>query len=342
MRPVHIAFPLLCLAIVALVSWGLSELLLMYARRSGLLDVPNERSSHAVPTPRGGGLAIVVCTLVAVLIMDLKGQLSSGYAVPIIVGGGLVAMVGALDDRRGLPAFLRLLAHCAAAGIAVEFIGAVKSLGVGHSAVNFGYAAWPMSVVGIVWFLNLFNFMDGIDGIAISQALFMSLAGAALAAINGAPMGIVVAMSFIGASCLGFVPLNWPPARMFMGDVGSGFLGFTLAALALTTVVLGVLSVWTWILLSGTFLVDATVTLVRRLLRGEKVYQAHRSHAYQHLSRQWQGHGRVTAAFIAVNIGWLLPLAWLSIRPSYSAPLIAAIGVAPLAALAWVLGAGRS
>jgi Fuc2NAc and GlcNAc transferase len=341
MGPVHIAYPLVSIAMVALTTWGLSELLRMYARRSGLLDVPNERSSHAVPTPRGGGLAIVVCTLLSVMVMNLGGRLSSGYGVPLIAGGGLVALVGALDDRLGLPAYLRLLAHCAAAAIAVGFIGAVGSLSVGHSAVNFGYAAWPLTIVGIVWFLNLFNFMDGIDGIAISQALFMSIAGGALAAINGAPMGLVVAMFVFSASCLGFVPLNWPPARMFMGDVGSGFLGFTLAAFALATVVLGALSVWTWILLSGTFLVDATVTLVRRLVRGEKVYQAHRSHAYQHLSRRWHSHGRVTGSFIAVNIGWLLPLAWLSVRSNDSAPLIVAIGIAPLVAVAWLSGAGR-
>jgi Fuc2NAc and GlcNAc transferase len=329
------------IAMVTLATWGLSEWIRTYARRAGLLDVPNQRSSHAVPTPRGGGLAIVVCTLLAVLSLSLGGQLPSRYGVALIAGGGLVALVGALDDRRGLPAYRRLLAHCAAAGIAVGFIGAVESLSVGHSDIHFGYAAWPLTVVGIVWFLNLFNFMDGIDGIAISQAIFMGVGGAVLAAINGAPAGIVVAMVVFSASCLGFVPLNWPPARMFMGDVGSGFLGFTLAVLALATVVLGSLSVWTWILLSGTFLVDATVTLVRRLLRGEKVYQAHRSHAYQHLSRRWHSHGRVTAACIAVNIGWLLPLAWLSVRSNDSAPLIAAIGMVPLVALVWLSGAGR-
>jgi Fuc2NAc and GlcNAc transferase len=334
-------YPFVCIAIVTLATWGLSEWIRAYARRAGLLDVPNQRSSHVVPTPRGGGLAIVVCTLLAVLSMHLGGQLLFRYAVALIVGGGLVALVGALDDRLGLPAYLRLFAHCAAAGIVVGLIGAVGSLSVGHITVNLGYAAWPITMIGIVWFLNLFNFMDGIDGIAISQAIFMSIAGAVLAAINGAPTGIAVAMFVFSASCLGFVPLNWPPARMFMGDVGSGFLGFTLAAFALATVVLGALSVWTWILLSGTFLVDATVTLVHRLLRGEKVYLAHRSHAYQHLSRKWHSHGRVTVSFMAVNIGWLLPLAWLSERSNDSAPLIAAIGIAPLAAVAWISGAGK-
>jgi Fuc2NAc and GlcNAc transferase len=326
---------------IGLATWGLSEWLRIYARGAGLLDVPNQRSSHAVPTPRGGGLAIVVCTLVAVLVMNLDGQLPLGYSAALILGGGLVALVGALDDRLGLPAHLRLLAHFAAAGIAVGFVGAVGSLSIGRSFVSFGYAAWPMTIVGIVWFLNLFNFMDGIDGIAISQALFMGVAGAVLAAMNGAPTAIVVAMCVFSASCLGFVPLNWPPARMFMGDVGSGFLGFALAVFALATVVSGTLSVWTWILLSGTFLVDATVTLVRRLLRAEKLYQAHRSHAYQHLSRRWHSHGRVTLVFIVVNIGWLLPLAWLSVRSSDSAPLIVAIGMAPLVVVAWASGAGR-
>jgi Fuc2NAc and GlcNAc transferase len=341
MGSVHIAYPLVGLATVALASWGLSEWLRIYARRFGLLDIPNQRSSHAVPTPRGGGLAIVVCTLVAVLVMNLGGRLPPGYAVPLILGGGLIALVGGLDDRLGLPAHLRLFAHCVAAGIAVGFIGAVGSLNVGRSAMNFSYAAWPLTMLGIVWFLNLFNFMDGIDGIAISQSIFMSIAGAVLAASNGAPSGIVEAMLVFGASCLGFVPLNWSPARMFMGDVGSGFLGFVLGVFALATIVSGALSVWTWVLLSGTFLVDATVTLVRRLLRGEKIYQAHRSHAYQHLSRKWLSHGRVTGCFVAVNIGWLLPLAWLSVRSNYSASMIAAIGIAPLVVVAWVSDAGR-
>ena len=327
---------------IAATSWGLAEWLRAYARRAGLLDVPNQRSSHAVPTPRGGGLAIVVCTLATVLILYFGGQLSFLYSVPLIAGGGLVALVGALDDRRGLPASVRLLAHIGAAAICVGFIGPISSLSHSQNGVYLGYAAWPVSIICIVWFLNLFNFMDGIDGIAISQAIFMSVAGAVLASLHGAPTGVVVTMLFFSACCLGFVPLNWPPARMFMGDVGSGFLGFTLALFALATIVPGTLSLWTWVLLSGSFLVDATVTLVHRLIRREKVYQAHRSHAYQHLSRKWQSHRRVTLVYTAINVGYLLPLAWLSDRSGEAAPWLATFGIVPLIVLAWTSGAGRA
>jgi Fuc2NAc and GlcNAc transferase len=338
----HSATLIVGLAGVVLVTWGLARILLVNARRVGLLDVPNQRSSHAMPTPRGGGLAIVVCTLAAVIVLKLIDQLPLNVTVTLMLGGGLVATVGAVDDRRGLPVYLRLCAHCAAAALATGLIGSIESLPLGQSVISLGYGAWLFTILSIIWFLNLFNFMDGIDGIAISEAIFMSGAGGVLAAVNGAPAGVVMAMFVFAASCVGFVPLNWPPARIFMGDVGSGFLGFVVGVFALATVVSGTLSVWTWILLSGTFLTDATVTLLRRLARGENIHQAHRTHAYQCLARKWQSHRRVTLAFIVVNVGWLLPLAWLSTRWEQPAPILAAIGVVPLVVVALISGAGRA
>jgi Fuc2NAc and GlcNAc transferase len=203
-----------------------------------------------------------------------------------------------------------------------------------------GYVSYAITLAAVVWFLNLFNFMDGIDGLAISEAIFMSFGAGALAALNGAPVGVVLAMLALGAACLGFLPLNWPPARVFMGDAGSGFLGYLLGIFALATIVAGTLSVWTWILLSGTFLIDATATLVRRWVRGESVHQAHRSHAYQQLARKWKSHRRVTLLYGAVNLFWLLPLAWLSTRWSAWAAPLAVLGTAPLFVAARRLGAG--
>jgi Fuc2NAc and GlcNAc transferase len=129
---------------------------------------------------------------------------------------------------------------------------------------------------------------------------------------------------------------------MFMGDVGSGFLGFVIGVFALATIVSGTLSVWTWILLSGTFLTDATVTLLRRLSRGENIRQAHRSHAYQWLARKWQSHRRVTLCYIAVNVAWLLPLAWLSVRWHHLGPIFSACGILRLVAAAVISGAGKA
>jgi Fuc2NAc and GlcNAc transferase len=340
--PAEIAQLIAGLIAICLVTWGLAEILRLHAQRTGLLDVPNQRSSHAIPTPRGGGLAIVAGTLGTVIALYFCGWLPPRLVLALTLGGGLVAAIGGMDDRQGVPVYVRLCAHCVAAGLAIGLVGSIESLPIGHVVVPLGYAAWLVTLISIVWFLNLFNFMDGIDGIAISEAIFMSAAGGLLAGINGAPPGFVVAMLALAAACLGFVPLNWPPARMFMGDAGSGFLGFAAAVFALATIVSGVLSVWTWILLSGTFLVDATFTLVRRLVHGDSIHHAHRSHAYQRLSRKWQSHRRVTMCYIAINIGWLFPLACLSAYWSQLAPIFAACGVLPLVAAAVMSGAGKA
>jgi Fuc2NAc and GlcNAc transferase len=276
-----------------------------------------------------------------VIVLNLSGQLPLKTTLTLTLGGGLVGLVGGLDDRWRLPVYLRLSAHCAAAGLAIGLIGSMQSVSIGQTMVYLGYAAWPVTFVSIVWFLNLFNFMDGIDGLAISEAVFISGAGGILAAQNGAPAGTVMALFVLAAACAGFIPINWPPARMFMGDAGSGFLGFMVAVLALATIASGSLTVWTWMLLSGTFLTDATVTLLRRLARGESIHHAHRSHAYQRLARKWKRHGPVTTFYMALNLAWLFPLAWLSARWSHAASIIAVTGILPLVVAAIISGAGN-
>ena len=325
---------------IIVATWGLSELIRLYALRIGLLDVPNPRSSHTIPTPRGGGLAIVIVTLATMNLLNLHYRLPR-VTVVLTLGGGLIALVGALDDRRGLPVYVRLCAHCAAAALAVVLLGSIPSTHIGQHLLSFGYAAIPITFVGVLWFLNLFNFMDGIDGLAIAEAVFISGAAALLATLNGAPMNLVIALLVLAASCAGFVPLNWAPARTFMGDVGSGFLGYTIAVLALSTIIQGTLTVWSWILLSGTFLTDATVTLLRRLARGENIHKAHRTHAYQRLAARWRSHPWVTLAYAAFNTIWLLPLAWLSLHYRNLGALLCAIGIAPLIIFAIASGAGE-
>jgi Fuc2NAc and GlcNAc transferase len=329
------------LAGIFFLTWGLGRLVRKHALRAGLLDTPNDRSSHEFPTPRGGGLAIVSTTLIALLVLRVSGQVPVRVAVALGLGGGLVALTGAVDDWRGLAIYLRLCAHAFATFLAVFLIGNIQAVSIGGAVIPLGPAGWITTVLALVWFLNLFNFMDGIDGIAASEGIFMGLAGGVLAMLNGAPVGIVTLMLALAAACAGFLPLNWPPARLFMGDVGSGFLGFVIGVLALTTVVSGVLPIWTWILLCGTFLVDATVTLVRRVLRGDKAYEAHRSHAYQWLSRKWHSHGQVTLWYIAVDVAWLLPLAWVSTKRVESGAALAVIGIVPLTIAALISGAGR-
>jgi Fuc2NAc and GlcNAc transferase len=329
------------LTMLAMATAFLAALGTLFVRRlaleRGVLDVPNERSSHLVPTPRGGGLAIVVALSLAVFALALDGKLSPSM-MPVLVGSWAVAIIGFCDDRFQLSAQVRFLVHLAAAIWALGWLGGMPPLAVGDEVVNLGIAGSVLAVIGIVWSLNLFNFMDGIDGIAAAEAIFVCVAGALL---TGAGLSSLSALSLMmAAACAGFLVWNWPPARVFMGDVGSGFIGYMIAILALATTLQNPAALFVWLILGSLFFADATVTLVRRLVRGEAVFKAHRSHAYQILARRWQSHRAVTVAGIAVNLIVVLPLAWLaSVQPSWAA-LIAGCIVCVFGIAAHFIGAG--
>ncbi|MNQ74182.1 putative undecaprenyl-phosphate N-acetylglucosaminyl 1-phosphate transferase [compost metagenome] len=176
-----------------------------------------------------------------------------------------------------------------------------------------GWLGYALAAFYLVWLLNLYNFMDGIDGIASVEAICVCLGGALLYLLIGeggaalAPLSLAVAVA-------GFLFWNFPPARIFMGDAGSGFLGIALGVLSLQAAWVAPQLLWSWLILLGVFIVDATWTLFRRLLRGDKVYEAHRSHAYQYASRKFGKHLPVTLAVAMLNLGWLLPIAlWVGV-----------------------------
>jgi Fuc2NAc and GlcNAc transferase len=299
------------------------------------------RSSHSVPTPRGGGAAIVVVATLA-FAMLLRLRLLDGRLCAALCGGGLiVAAVGFVDDRRPLSAHTRLIAHFGAALWALLWLGGLPPLRVGQYLIVFGYSGYVLGVVGITWTLNLFNFMDGIDGIAASEAIFVSLGAVLIAAVTGTSDGIAASATVFGATCCGFLLWNWPRAKIFMGDVGSGYLGFVIAVLAIAESRLNPLSMPVWFILGAAFFVDAPVTLVRRLLRGEPVQLAHRSHAYQHLARRWGSHLRVTVALWLINLFWLLPCGWLAMILPGQSVWIVLLALTPMIILALRGGAGR-
>jgi Fuc2NAc and GlcNAc transferase len=310
------------------------------ALRRGVLDLPNERSSHSTATPRGGGAAIVLVVSAAALVLQWLGAMPRGLSAVLLGGGLAVALVGFLDDRRTLPPGVRFVVHLGAAAWALWCLGGLPPLRIGADVVNLGWPGQALALVGIVWVLNLFNFMDGIDGIAAAEAIFVCLAGGLLALLAGTAQGVPEMAWIFGAACAGFLFWNWPPARVFMGDVGSGYLGYVIAVFALAATHADPAAVWIWLILGGVFFADATVTLVRRGARGERVLEAHRSHAYQRCARRWKSHRRVTLAVSAVNLLWLLPCAALAARrPAYAAWLVL-VALVPLAALAYAVGAG--
>ena len=309
-----------------LASLLLSRAVLHYARSRGVLDLPGERSSHTRPTPRGGGLGMVAVVLGGVALLAATGRLPAPAGIALLGGGALVALVGWRDDVRRLSAPARLAAHFAAAVWAVAWLGGLPSLVVGAEAVRLGPAGVVLAVLAIVWAINLYNFMDGIDGLAAGEAVIVGLLAAAFLGSRN-PALAAVAVTTAGAAA-GFLPWNWQRARMFMGDVGSGFLGFVLAALALASENAGALPALVWLLLLGVFFADATITLIRRVVRRERWYAAHRGHAYQRATQAGWSHAQVTSAILLLD-GVLGIAAWLCLRrPALLPPMLLLVTLA--------------
>lgn len=331
---------LLCLALAALCSAAiLTSWVRQYALRTRMMDIPNNRSSHSVATPRGGGLSLVLVFSVAVVGLALTEQLPLPLAMALGPGGVLVAAIGYLDDHRDVPARWRLLVHGLAAAWALWWLGGLPSLSLFGVAVEPGWLGLPLGLLFIAWLLNLYNFMDGIDGLAGAEAVSVALAAALLLWLGGAPAkaGIMV---LLAAAALGFLLWNWPPARIFMGDVGSAYLGYVFAVLALGLAP-ELLNLWAWLILLGVFIVDASLTLVRRMLRGDRVHQPHRSHAYQYAARRWNSHAAVTTTVVAINLLWLLPLAWAAMHWPHWGAALTVLAWLPLVVAAVWLGAGK-
>jgi len=296
-------FPLaLCLALV------FTGLLRRYALANSIIDIPNARSSHSQPTPRGGGVAIVVSFLLAMPLLSIAGVASWSFCLALGGAGLFIAALGFLDDHGHIAARWRLLGHFAGAIWALVWLGGLPPLTMFGMSLDLGWLGHALAAIYLVWMLNLYNFMDGIDGIASVEAVCVCVGGALLFAVVGQSSSAAVPL-LLACAVLGFLFWNFPPARIFMGDAGSGFLGIALGVMSLQAAWVAPQLLWSWIILLGVFVVDATFTLLRRLLRGDKVYEAHRSHAYQYASRQFGAHLPVTLCVGAINLLWLLPLA---------------------------------
>ena len=334
-------FAAVFVATTALLSWVMVALVRGYALHR-LIDLPNERSSHERPTPRGGGLGVTVVHLGGIACGALFAFVPVELVVALVGGGVIVSIIGFLDDHGHVNASLRLACHFVVLAWGLWWLGGLPPVDFGWGPVSLGWIGSGLLMLYLAWFLNLFNFMDGIDGIAGVQAITMAATAALLVALTGNDWRDALPLWLLVAATSGFLLWNWPPAKIFMGDVGSGYLGYALGVLALWTVAEGWLTPWVWLILGGTFLADATVTLVVRARSGVQVTTAHRSHAYQRLSRQWRSHRRVTLGFLIVNVFWLAPLAWIaSTRPVFGM-IASVVALAPLFVIAERLGAGRT
>ena len=312
-----------------------------YALSRRLLDVPNPRSSHTGMVPRGGGVAIALTTLISFPVLAGIGLLAWQWAWGLLGGGVVAALIGFVDDHGHIPARWRLAGHFGAAVWVLVSLGGLPPVPGLEFAQQFVWLGYVLAAMYLVWLLNLTNFMDGIDGIAAVEAITVSLCGAALY-LAVAPGGMQWLIPGVLASAsFGFLVWNWPPAKIFMGDVGSCFVGLMLASLSLQAAWVAPPLVWSWVVLLGVFVVDATTTLLRRVLSGERFYEAHRTHAYQHAARRWVAHGPVILLVAAINLCWLFPLALLTALGSLNGLLAVLIGYAPLVVAALWLRAGE-
>jgi Fuc2NAc and GlcNAc transferase len=280
----------------------------VYLRLAGawrILDTPNERSSHARPTPHGGGIALFSAFVLGLL---LAIPLYGGWPEPftMLAGAALtLAVLGIIDDLRGLPIGLRLLAY----GAVCLWVSAMLLQEIKHPNVVYRGGLVVFVALVLLWSLNLYNFMDGIDGLAALQAVLACAAAALLSWLSSGDTSYVLFCLLIAAAHGGFLVWNAPPARLFMGDAGSVATGFMLAGLAVMGALYGQLNPLCWLVMLAAFVTDASWTLLWRILTGQPFTQAHRLHAYQRLSRRWNSHFKVDLLLLAINILWLFPLA---------------------------------
>lgn len=333
--------PWIILVIVVLAAWLMTGWLRRYALSRSIIDVPNARSSHTVPTPRGGGVSIVVTFLLALLLLAVFQLVDWPFVWALLGAGSGIAFLGFLDDHGHIAARWRLLGHFSGAAWILICLGGLPTLRF------FGYdvsLAWFGHIIGllyVVWLLNLYNFMDGIDGLASLEAICVCLGGVLLYLLSGNGQEIWAPLALASATA-GFLIWNFPPAKIFMGDAGSGFLGLTLAVLSLRAGWVDSALFFGWLVLLGVFVVDATVTLLRRIFRGEKVYEAHRSHAYQFAARRYGRHLPVTLSVLVINVVWLTPLACAIAAGMLDGAIGVLIAYVPLVFLAVKFNAGQA
>jgi len=287
-----------------LLSCAGTRALIPLLHRREVLDHPNERSLHAAPTPRGGGIALIAAVLLSWAVLD-GAAAPIGVRLVIPLAACFIAVVSWLDDLNGLPAAWRLLAQAAAVAVGIVFLPEPGEVFQGWLGLGIDRLA-----AGIVWlwFVNLYNFMDGSDGLAGGEAATIALGLTLFAAIGaGADADAAVRAGCITAAAIGFLAWNWAPARIFLGDVGSVPLGYLLGYLLLDLAARGRWQIA--LILPLYFLADATITLLRRLLRGERIWRAHREHFYQQAVRRGLAHAAVARRVIAVNLG-LIACGW--------------------------------
>ena len=296
-----------------LATFAISFVLTWYIRiiaiRKSILDIPNERSSHTIPTPKGGGLAVAISWFIGISWLFYAGEITIYIYLALLSGLPLV-IIGFLDDIFDIPPGIRSIVQVFSAITALWFVKGIDSVHFGLLVLNLSLVINILAVIFIVWYINLFNFLDGIDGYIGLETIFVGLASILL--FHN------IAGLFLAVAVFGFLLWNWPRAKIFMGDVGSTLIGFTFAILTIQSEKIQPASLVSWLILTSVFWFDATFTLYRRIKNREKLSQAHRNHAYQRIVRAGWSHQKTDLTALGLNIIGF-GLAYLCIKfPLYS------------------------
>lgn len=274
-------------------SFTLTYLIKNYAIKKALIAEVNERSSHSVATPHGGGIAIAITWFVGLLYLFVSDQIEARlfYALNL---GTIIAAVGLIDDILELSAKLRIVVFSVVSVFGIFIIGGLESINFGIFSIENQFITNIFALLLVLWYINLTNFIDGINGYLGMKFLFVGIAGFILFSNS---LFLVLAMAV-----LGFLYWNWGNAKIFMGDVGSTLLGYTLAIITLYYANIEASNLWIWITLYGVCWFDATFTLLRRKFNNEKISQAHKKHAYQRLTQAGWSHSKVTLYALGLNV----------------------------------------
>jgi UDP-N-acetylmuramyl pentapeptide phosphotransferase/UDP-N-acetylglucosamine-1-phosphate transferase len=279
--------------VLGLVSFILTYLIMRYAVRNKMTVMPNERSLHDLPTPKGGGVAIVLTWYVGITILYFTGIIERNLFLALI-SGIFLAVVSLVDDIKDIKPVIRLAVQFMTAILAFYFLNGLRPLVMPEINFNYNFIVYPIAVIGMVWFINLFNFMDGVDGFASIEAIIIC------AVFFVFTWGLV---SVLLIACItGFLYWNWPRASIFMGDTGSTQLGFILVVLGIYYHNNFEFSILNWIMLTSPFWFDATLTLFRRWRNKEKLSEAHRKHVYQRIVQSGSSHQKVNFLLLLINI----------------------------------------
>jgi Fuc2NAc and GlcNAc transferase len=286
----------------------------------------NFRTLHVTPIPTGGGIVFSMAFVVGLFYLWWLNQLSNNLFLLLAVGGAAAALFGFLDDLIDIRATKKLIVQFVLSGWVIFLL----------EGDTLFYFEWLPSLVSIlatllflVWMMNSYNFMDGIDGIAVSGAVFVSATMICVLLWTRPESDFIMVMALLLASSSAFMFFNWPPASIFTGDAGSIFFGYLFGSLILVTVMVGDITIWTWLVVFGYFFADTTVTQIMRVILVKKWYLAHRSHAYQNLARISGSHLKVTGGVALYNLIWILPLTlWSAVSPEMALYAVA-LAVSP-------------